>query len=162
MLLPFPSPAPPKPGARGGEALRLPPHCDHPPADPCHAGRCALPVSAAAWHSGTTPPVPCVDLLRVLCGCYVWSMSGGQCLWVGEVWLNEHVVAATVATPCACSEDQGLFPGQDLPVYTRELKYGSPQHPIRWELPQSRQRRPHACPRQPCAACLCSHALEYG
>ncbi|PSC67257.1 HAD-superfamily subfamily IIA hydrolase [Micractinium conductrix] len=29
-------------------------------------------------------------------------------------------------------EDQGLFPGSaDLPCYTRELKYGSPQHPIR-------------------------------
>lgn len=28
-------------------------------------------------------------------------------------------------------EDQGLFPGADLPVYTRELKYGSPQEPIR-------------------------------
>ena len=34
--------------------------------------------------------------------------------------------------PSSCSEDQGLFPGSaDLPCYTRELKYGSPQHPIR-------------------------------
>lgn len=43
------------------------------------------------------------------------------------LWMNE---SSACCLP-HCSEDQGLFPGKDLPVYTRDLNYGSPQHPIR-------------------------------
>jgi hypothetical protein len=32
---------------------------------------------------------------------------------------------------CAYREDQGLFPGGDLPCYERELKCGTPDNPIR-------------------------------
>jgi hypothetical protein len=35
------------------------------------------------------------------------------------------------AVPLTRSEDQGHFPGKDLPAYTKELKYGSEEHPIR-------------------------------
>ncbi|KAL4440223.1 hypothetical protein ABPG75_003224 [Micractinium tetrahymenae] len=60
----------------------------------------------------------------------------------GQVWeVAHHYGLRQVVTPrqlvrhmpaaVPFHEDQGLFPGGDLPVYTRELKYGSPQHPIK-------------------------------
>lgn len=61
-----------------------------------------------------------------------------------------------------CSEDQGLFPGTDLPLYTRELKYGSPQHPIRWAEGKQLMScsRVFAAAQLPylCLAMICWHA----
>jgi hypothetical protein len=104
----------------------------------------------------------------------------GQVREVARHYGFRHVVTThqlTRAMPAAVPfhEDQGLFPGQDLPVYTRELKYGSPQHPIRRVLLQlgmlrKGRRRRHltldtalqcwlvaACLRMPtaCWACIC-------
>lgn len=135
----LPAATPAAPGARGGAPLRLPPGGHPAAAGAAHAGGGPLPVSGEAcrarrgtWRDASHLPVP------------AWTGDDRRPPTQGHGHTggcHRHKEMPTAVlrqspppppTPPCSSEDQGLFPGADLPVYTRELKYGSPQEPIRW------------------------------
>lgn len=79
----------------------------------------------SSWRAPCPPPCPSSELVPPLAQPHVCLPA---CL---PAWVGLHNVCPHPHHTPACSEDQGMLPGGDLPSYTRELKFGSEHDPIR-------------------------------